>query len=175
MRIRYYIDPATGLPHIYEHGISEIEIEEVLDNPTQDLRGQNHSRIAIGQTETGRYLKVVYAIDPRPDSVFVNNGVRVASKSKTGCQTQGKEKVMRKNKYPNGWSEARIRKVIEYYDSQTDEEEAAEIEAALASTTMEAPKALVPVVRGLIATRKSSRARKRAPKSPTSANKSRAI
>ena len=81
---------------------------------------------------------------------------------------------MRKNKYPPGWNEARIRKVIEYYDSQTEEEEAAEIEGALASTTMEVPKALVPVVRDLIATRKSSRVRKRAPKSRASANKSRA-
>ena len=79
-----------------------------------------------------------------------------------------------KNKYPSGWNEARIRKVIEYYDSQTQEEEAAEIEAALASTTMEIPKALVPVVRDLIATRKSTRARKRASKSRPSANKSRA-
>jgi hypothetical protein len=81
---------------------------------------------------------------------------------------------MRKNKYPHGWSEARIRKVIEYYDSQTEDEEAAEIEAALASTTMEVPKALVPVVRDLIATRKFTRARKAAPKSRTSATKSRA-
>ena len=81
---------------------------------------------------------------------------------------------MRKNKYPRGWSEARIRKVIEYYDSQTEDEEAAEIESALATTTMEVPRALVPVVRDLIATRKSTRARKSAPKSRTSTNKSRA-
>jgi len=79
-----------------------------------------------------------------------------------------------RNKYPRGWNEARIRKVIEYYDSQTEDEEAAEIETALASTTMEVPKALVPVVRDLIATRTSTRARKRAPKTRSSANKSRA-
>ena len=53
------------------------------------------------------------------------------------------------NTFPRGWNEARIRKVIEYYDVQTKEEEAAEIEAALASTTIEAPEALVPVVREL--------------------------
>ena len=79
-----------------------------------------------------------------------------------------------KNKYPRGWNETRIRRVIEYYDSQTEDQEAAEIKAALASTTMEVPKALVPVVRDLIATRKSTRARKRLPKSRVSANKSRA-
>ena len=81
--------------------------------------------------------------------------------------------MMRKNKYPRGWSEARIRKVIEYYDAQNEDEEVAEIESSLATTTMEVPRALVPVVRDLIATRKSTRARKSAPKSRTSANKSR--
>ena len=81
---------------------------------------------------------------------------------------------MSKNKYPRGWNEARIRKVIEYYDAQTEDDEAAEIQSALAGTTMEVPKALVPVVRDLIATRKSTHARKRAPKSRGSANKSRA-
>jgi hypothetical protein len=30
VRIRYFIDPATSLPHIYEHGISESEVEEIL-------------------------------------------------------------------------------------------------------------------------------------------------
>lgn len=25
MEFRYYLDPATGLPHIYEHGIPEAE------------------------------------------------------------------------------------------------------------------------------------------------------
>ena len=74
--------------------------------------------------------------------------------------TRANEEVMPvKNKYPPRWNEARIRKVIEYYDSQTEEVEAAEIEAALASTTMEVPKALVPVVRALIAKHKSTRAR----------------
>lgn len=76
--------------------------------------------------------------------------------------------VCYKHRAPNGamtLNEARIRKVIAYYDSQSEDEEAAEIEGALAGTTMEVPKALVPVVRNLIATRKSTRARKRAPKS----------
>ncbi len=71
MRIRYYIDPATGLPHIYGHGIAEHEVEDIFSNPIQDLRGRDDSRIAIGQTEAGRYLKIVYTVDPIPDSVFV--------------------------------------------------------------------------------------------------------
>jgi hypothetical protein len=36
-----------------------------------------------------------------------------------------------KNKYPRGWNEARIRRVIRHYDSQSEEEAANEIERAL--------------------------------------------
>ena len=66
---------------------------------------------------------------------------------------------MTTEKYPRGWNEARVRQVLEYYESQSDEEAAAEIEAALESTTMEVPVALVPAVRQLIAKRKLARAR----------------
>jgi hypothetical protein len=41
-------------------------------------------------------------------------------------------------KYPRGWNEARIRRLLEYYESQTDEEAADEIESPLESTTTEA-------------------------------------
>ncbi|MCZ7404966.1 MAG: hypothetical protein O8C67_08555 [Candidatus Methanoperedens sp.] len=30
MNIRYYIDPETGLPHIYRHDVSEDEVKDVL-------------------------------------------------------------------------------------------------------------------------------------------------
>src|SRR6266404_310554 len=63
-------------------------------------------------------------------------------------------------KYPRGWDEARVSRVLEYYESQSDEEAAAEIETALQSTTMEVPVGLVPEVRLLIAKRKSARATK---------------
>ncbi len=65
---------------------------------------------------------------------------------------------MTSEKYPSGWNEARVRRVLEYYESQTDEEAEAEIESAFAGTTMEVPTALVPAVRELIAKRKSARA-----------------
>jgi len=90
--IRYHIDPATGVPHIYEHGISESEVEEVLDNPTQDLRGQNHSRIAIGQTAAGRYLKVIYAVDPWPDLVFVITAYELRPKAKRAVRRRARKK-----------------------------------------------------------------------------------
>jgi hypothetical protein len=33
MNIRFYRDPATGEPHIYNHGVTEEEVEEVLRRP----------------------------------------------------------------------------------------------------------------------------------------------
>lgn len=68
---------------------------------------------------------------------------------------------MTAEKYPRGWNETRVRRVLEYYESQSDEEAAAEIETALESTTMEVPVALVPEVRRLIAKRKPARATKK--------------
>ena len=61
--------------------------------------------------------------------------------------------------FPADWSESRVRRVLNYYESQSDEEAATEIRSALENTTMEVPTALVPVVRELIAKRKSVRAR----------------
>lgn len=71
MNIRCYIDPDTGEPHIYNHNVSESEVEEVLQSPGEDRPGREDSRLAIGQTEAGRYLRVIYVPDPEPDSVFV--------------------------------------------------------------------------------------------------------
>jgi hypothetical protein len=58
-----------------------------------------------------------------------------------------------KQKYPPGWDEARVRKLAEYYDNQTDEEAVAEIEAALNDdnqTMMMVPTELVPAIVKLI-------------------------
>lgn len=56
--------------------------------------------------------------------------------------------------YPPGWSEERVRKVLEHYDQQTDDEAVAEDEAAFDSNTrtaMEVPVDLVPKIREMIA------------------------
>jgi hypothetical protein len=61
---------------------------------------------------------------------------------------------MKPEELPSGWDEHDIQEIVEYYDNQTDEEAAAEHEAALsspASTLMEVPTELVPIFRDLIA------------------------
>lgn len=46
-------------------------MEEVLLAPLEDRQGAEGSRVAIGQTRAGRYLRVIYVLDPEPDSKFV--------------------------------------------------------------------------------------------------------
>ncbi len=56
--------------------------------------------------------------------------------------------------FPSGWNEQRVQDVLNYYESQTDEDAAAEHKAALSSsdhTLMEVPADLVPIFRQLIA------------------------
>lgn len=71
MNIRYYIDPETGQPHIYNHNVSEDEVEDVLLKPGEDRSGKDGSRVAIGQTRAGRYLRVIYVLDNEPKSIFI--------------------------------------------------------------------------------------------------------
>lgn len=38
--MRFFIDPDTGEPHIYAHGVEENEVEDVLFFPGEDRRGR---------------------------------------------------------------------------------------------------------------------------------------
>jgi hypothetical protein len=51
VRLLYYVDPATGEPHIYGHNVRENDIEDVLARPIEDRVGRDESRVAVGQTE----------------------------------------------------------------------------------------------------------------------------
>ena len=64
----------------YKHNIRENEVEEVLKNPGEDRPGREGSRVALGQTESGRYLKVIYALDQEPNSFFVITGYELTGK-----------------------------------------------------------------------------------------------
>ena len=59
----------------------------------------------------------------------------------------------RKQVYPAGWDEGRIRKLAEHYENQTEDEQAAEHEAAFLAegqTVMVVPTELVPEIVRLI-------------------------
>jgi hypothetical protein len=71
LNARFYIDPATGSPHIHNHQVDEAEVIDVLEQPGEDRAGREGSRIALGQTASGRYLRVIYLPEPKSDGVFV--------------------------------------------------------------------------------------------------------
>ncbi len=59
-----------------------------------------------------------------------------------------------KNRFPSGWDENKVRKVLAHYENQTEEEAAAEDETSFkrpSQTIMKIPRSLVPAVRELIA------------------------
>ena len=61
---------------------------------------------------------------------------------------------MKTSKFPAGWDEDRVRRVLQHYEQQSEAETIAEDEAAFedpTQTTMEVPRELVPAVRELIA------------------------
>lgn len=136
MNIRYYVDPETGQPHIYRHGVTENEVEDVLQNPREDRPGREGARVAIGQTQDREAFDSLSAAAP----------------------SEGKK--MRKNKFPPGWNEERVRRVLAHYEEQTEEESVAEDEAAFEDSTqtvIEVSKELLPAIRELIAKHKESR------------------
>jgi hypothetical protein len=71
MKIRFYHDWETDEPHTYAHDVDEQEVADVLEGPGEDRPGREGSRVALGKTGAGRYLRVIYVPDPEPDSVFV--------------------------------------------------------------------------------------------------------
>ena len=67
--------------------------------------------------------------------------------------------MKRQNRFPPGWNESRVRRVLAHYEGQSDSEAVADDEAAYRSTTttvMKVPVKLVPAVRALLAKRRAS-------------------
>ena len=93
MEIRFYNDPLTAVPHIYEHGISESEVSEVLLGLGEDLPAKRNSRMKIGQTSGGRYLQVIYVPDENPESVFVITAYELQGKAKTAYRRRKRRKM----------------------------------------------------------------------------------
>lgn len=82
VRFRYYLDPDTGQPHIYGHGVTEEEVEQALRGPGEDLPASRASRMKLGRTAAGRHLQVIYTPDEDPDSVFVITAYELRGKAK---------------------------------------------------------------------------------------------
>jgi hypothetical protein len=58
---------------------------------------------------------------------------------------------MRTKRFPSGWNDKRVRRVLAHYENQTDNEAAKEDAAAFKRrTTVQVPLELVPAIRELI-------------------------
>jgi hypothetical protein len=67
--------------------------------------------------------------------------------------------MSKRTKFPDGWDDARVKRVLEHYETQSEEQAVAEDEAASEQrdqTLMEVPNELVPAVRQLIAKRRKA-------------------
>jgi hypothetical protein len=61
---------------------------------------------------------------------------------------------MKKQRFPRGWDEEKVRQVLAHYETQTDEQAAAEDVAALKKnrlTLVQVPSELMPVIREILA------------------------
>jgi hypothetical protein len=63
---------------------------------------------------------------------------------------------MTKTKFPEGWDDEKVKRVLSHYAEQSEDEAAAEDEASLSDSeaVMSVPQELVPVVREQIAKRR---------------------
>ena len=92
MEFRYYLDPETDQPHIYDHNVTEREVEDVLRSNGEDLPAARNSRMKLGKTAAGRYLQVIYVPDPIPDSVFVITAYELQGKAKNAFRRRLRRK-----------------------------------------------------------------------------------
>lgn len=92
MRIRFYVDPETDEPHIHNHRVDEHEVADVLHGPGEDRPGREGSRVAVGKTRSGRYLRIIYVPDPEPNSVFVITAYELKGKPLTAYRRRRRKK-----------------------------------------------------------------------------------
>ena len=68
--------------------------------------GRDGSRLAVGMTSGGRYLRVIYIPDPEPASVFVVTAYDLIGKPLSAFPAPHEtEKTMKQSRFPKGWDE----------------------------------------------------------------------
>lgn len=93
MKIRFYIDPETEEPHIYRHRVAEREVADVILSSEDDRWGREGSRVAIGCTEAGRYLRVIYVPDPEAESIFVITAYELRGKALAAFRRRRRKRI----------------------------------------------------------------------------------
>jgi len=60
--------------HIYNHNVTENEAKDIISRPGEDRLGREGSQVAIGQTQTGQYLRLIYVPNHDPDEISGQTG-----------------------------------------------------------------------------------------------------
>lgn len=128
------------------------------DDYIEDRAGREGTRVAIGRTAGGRYIRVIYVPEVPDDQVFVITAYE--RQAADGVSASAQEEMMpekAETRFPEGWDEDRVPRALAHYESQTDDEAVAEDEAAFqkkGQTFVEIPNDLLPEVHILIAERR---------------------
>lgn len=93
MDLRFYLDPRNGEPHIHNHAVSEMEVEDVLARPIEDRPGREGARVAIGQTRGGRYLRVIYVPEIARRTTFVITAYELGRSALRALRRRRKKKA----------------------------------------------------------------------------------
>ena len=123
-------------------------------------RVTDRSRSNRGRSLLARDLRA----GPHPGLRIRHHGVRTRREGSEGLAAapdvfKAEEAMKKRNRFPPGWNDARVQRVLDRYEAQSDIEAVAEDEAAYRSTTstvMKVPVKLVPAVRALLAKRRAS-------------------
>ncbi len=145
MNLRFYVDPETGSIHIYRHGVEEREVEDAIRVRGEVRPRGEGSRVAIGRTRGVDISDRSMRRDPEPNCAYVITAYELIGKRLIALsQADEKARKMRNaNRFPDRWDEDRVRRLLDHYESQTEDETAAEDEAVLEDpdkTLMEIPK-----------------------------------
>jgi hypothetical protein len=68
------------------------EVVQVLRGPGEDLPARGNSRMKLGRTASGRYLKVVYVLDDDKSGMFVITAFELGGKAKKAFRKRQKRR-----------------------------------------------------------------------------------
>jgi hypothetical protein len=92
MVVRFVIDRDTDLPHIEQHGVSAIEVLDILRGPADHGPGRDGTRIAEGQTRGGRYLRVIYKENEFDSSILVITAYDLIGKARSAYRRRRRKR-----------------------------------------------------------------------------------
>ena len=95
MEVRFLIDLDTGFPHVDRHGVSEREVLDVLRKSEADVPAEDGARMAEGQSESGRYLRVIYRMNDMDDSILVVTAYDLPRKALTALRRRRRRRNQR--------------------------------------------------------------------------------